>query len=57
MTPDVVDLAIASTRAGLVRVAFTVGGRSVVYVMQPKVAATLIAELARALSAPAGGDR
>lgn len=48
--PSVVELAVASERGGLVRVAFTTGSGGVVYVMSPKVAATLIAELARALT-------
>lgn len=50
MTPGVVDLAVANPRAGMIRVALTVEGKGVVYVMHRNVAASLASELAKALA-------
>ena len=52
--PGNISLAVAMPRGDKVRVALTVDGHSVLYQLKRRVAASLIAELARALSdAPA----
>jgi len=50
MTPGVVDLAVANPRDGFIRVALTVEGKGVVYVMHRNVAASLATEIVRALA-------